>query len=637
MPTSTTLNAREQLLLELTNRARLDPTGEAERFGIGLNDDLNPGTIGNAAMQVLAPNAFLEQSSENHSNWMLNTNQFQHTGANNTNAGERMELAGYDFTTDWAWAENLAWSGTTGTINLQDAILDHHEGLFRSSDHRVNTLNDAFREVGISQVRGTFTSQGFDYDSSMTTLNFGRNGSNVFLTGVAYMDTNGNDFYDIGEGRGDVTFSVGTQDIDTAAAGGYGIAVAGNSGATTVDIQHGTNTSTVSVTVGAYNVKLDVVDNDTLFTDGSVNLVSGAITNIEVLGENNVTLGGNTFDNSFEGGRGNDTLNGNGGHDELHGEDGADALNGGTGNDILYGGRGGDTINGGSGNDNAWGDNGNDSIYGGFGDDRLHGNDGNDLMMGGGGADQMFGGAGNDVMEGNNDDDLLRGHAGDDLIRGGDGNDQLEGQSGNDVFYGGDGNDMIEGHVGRDVLNGGAGDDALYGGVWVDQLYGGTGNDALYGGQSNDRMWGNDGTDTLYGGTGRDRLHGNNDNDMLYGGDNNDQLFGGNGMDQLYGGTGDDRLDGSHGDDQLTGGDGADTFVFKINQGNDTVLDFASGTDYLLVNFGMFDQGTTSQDIVNDHTSLVNGNLVITTDSDQTITLEGVTSITEFDIGFPFT
>ena len=35
--------AREQLMLELVNRARLDPLGEARRFGIDLNQGLGSG------------------------------------------------------------------------------------------------------------------------------------------------------------------------------------------------------------------------------------------------------------------------------------------------------------------------------------------------------------------------------------------------------------------------------------------------------------------------------------------------------------------------------------------------------------------------------------------------------------------
>jgi serralysin len=44
------LNAYEQYMLELINRARLDPDAEAQRYGIGLND----GGAGTVAAQAQA-------------------------------------------------------------------------------------------------------------------------------------------------------------------------------------------------------------------------------------------------------------------------------------------------------------------------------------------------------------------------------------------------------------------------------------------------------------------------------------------------------------------------------------------------------------------------------------------------------
>ena len=39
------LSASEQLLIEMINRARLDPEGEAALFGIDLNQGLSTGTL----------------------------------------------------------------------------------------------------------------------------------------------------------------------------------------------------------------------------------------------------------------------------------------------------------------------------------------------------------------------------------------------------------------------------------------------------------------------------------------------------------------------------------------------------------------------------------------------------------------
>ncbi|MGB3176896.1 MAG: CAP domain-containing protein, partial [Albidovulum sp.] len=215
-----TLNANEQYLLELLNRARLDPAGEAARYGIGLNDGLAPGTLTAAPMQVLAPDTQLELAAEGHSNWMLANNVFSHTGAGGSTPGARMSGAGYTFTGSWSWGENIAWSGTTGSLNLGAAIDAHHRGLFLSSGHRTNILNDFFSEVGLAQIAGSFTTNGTTYNASMLTQNFARSGAEVFVTGVAYSDSDNDDFYSIGEGQSNIRFSIAGSSANTSAAGG---------------------------------------------------------------------------------------------------------------------------------------------------------------------------------------------------------------------------------------------------------------------------------------------------------------------------------------------------------------------------------------------------------------------------------
>ena len=60
--------AHEQLMLELINRARLDPAGEAARYGIALNEGLASGTISSTPKQVLAGNEQLGAAAVRHSN-----------------------------------------------------------------------------------------------------------------------------------------------------------------------------------------------------------------------------------------------------------------------------------------------------------------------------------------------------------------------------------------------------------------------------------------------------------------------------------------------------------------------------------------------------------------------------------------
>ena len=186
------LSAEEQYLLEVINDARLDPLAKAASLGIDLNQGLTPGTLNGLAKQVLAHNTTLSTAAEGHSDWMLATNTFSHAGDGGSSAGDRMASAGYTFTGAWTWGENLAWFGTTGTVDLATAAITHDEGLFRSAGHRANLLADAYREVGLARVEGNFThSNGITYNASMLTEKFAKTGSDVFLTGVAY-DLDGN-------------------------------------------------------------------------------------------------------------------------------------------------------------------------------------------------------------------------------------------------------------------------------------------------------------------------------------------------------------------------------------------------------------------------------------------------------------
>ena len=129
------LTAAEQYLLEMTNRARLDPAGEAARNGINLNAGLAAGTISTQSKQVLASNADLNAAASAHSLWMLEADVFSHSGDGGSAPGDRASGAGYDYD---ALGENIGFSGTTGTLNLEAAVQQIHNALFVSSGHRID-------------------------------------------------------------------------------------------------------------------------------------------------------------------------------------------------------------------------------------------------------------------------------------------------------------------------------------------------------------------------------------------------------------------------------------------------------------------------------------------------------------------
>jgi Ca2+-binding RTX toxin-like protein len=215
-----------------------------------------------------------------------------------------------------------------------------------------------------------------------------------------------------------------------------------------------------------------------------------------------------------------------------------------------------------------------------------------DLINGTEYADEIHGLGGNDTIFGGAGDDRLFGDAGKDTLLGGVGNDTLDGGSENDVLIGGAGADTLIGGAGYDIAS--YADATL--GVTIDFRTGGATNDAagdtftsiekFVGSNYGDVFIASGGLSADFdGGAGEDWLYGAKGADTLNGGSGNDHLSGGIGTDFLCGGTG---------RDILTGGDSADTFYFTKNSGVDTITDFGSGGDRLMLSgFGphALDQG----------------------------------------------
>ncbi len=290
---------------------------------------------------------------------------------------------------------------------------------------------------------------------------------------------------------------------------------------------------------------------------------------------------------------GGDLLMGGDGNDTIFGNEEQDTLLGGAGDDDLRGNAGNDSLDGGEGDDVLRGGGGGDTLDGGAGSDTVHGGDGGDLILGGGSVedDRYNGDGGSDTVsyEGETEDvlvDLGAGAAsgagiGNDALDsienavGGSGNDTLIGSDADNQLSGNDGDDLLSGTGGNDTLDGGAGNDTVgyettTAGVTVD-LGAGTAS-----GPEID-------TDSLadienaLGGSGDDSLSGSGAGNLLAGNAGDDTLDGGAGNDTLEGGDGEDLILSGDGDDLLTGGAGADTFLFDLWTGTDTITDFTPG------------------------------------------------------------
>ena len=406
----TDFSAYEQLMLELVNRARMNPLAEAARLGIGLNSNLPVGTITAIPKQPLAGNEFLLAAAEGHSQHMLDTSQFNHAGIGDGTPTSRMQAAGYTLTGSWMTGENIAWVGTTGQADMLQMTLDINDNLFRSALHRENILTDGFRELGTGVLPGSFTSGGTAFNSVMATQNFGLSGSSVFVTGVAINDNlfrsalhrkniltdgfrelgtgvlpgnftsggtafnsvmatqnfglsgssvfvtgvaindiNNDNFYGIGEGRSGISVSVTTAGL--AATGiskpAGGFSVATASGAHDITFSGGDLAASVSVTVSP------AAQNVKVDLSGADKILSSATTalgagaiNLVLLGASKINGTGNDGDNTIEGNVAGNVLSGGLGNDTLVGGLGRDVLTGGGGNDVFDFNRAGDSIRG---------------------------------------------------------------------------------------------------------------------------------------------------------------------------------------------------------------------------------------------------------------------------------------------------
>ena len=220
----------EQYFLELVQRARANPAAEAALYGIDLNAGLAPGTISAVPKPPLAFNPFLFVAARAHSDWMLETDLFAHDDIGDGTPLGRIEASGYPLVGTRGIGENLAYIGSTGTLDLADAVESSHEGLVLSPGHRENLMADDFREIGIGSLQGVFTYQGTDFNALVSTHNFAYSGGSPseapgssFLLGVVYEDTDEDGFYSPGEGMADVrvTPSTGGSYAVTSVSGGY--------------------------------------------------------------------------------------------------------------------------------------------------------------------------------------------------------------------------------------------------------------------------------------------------------------------------------------------------------------------------------------------------------------------------------
>jgi uncharacterized protein YkwD len=264
----------EQYYLELINRARATPAAEGVRLATTTDADVTSAyayfSVDLAMMQSefaalpvrppLALNALLTQAARGHTT-DLYTNAFQgHVGTDGRTLGQRVTATGYAWNSlgenvysyaDSTWHGHAGfevdWGGSASTGGMQSP-----------RGHR-NNIHGDFREVGIGVLNGSNTVGSSTVGPQLVTQDFGNSGQ-VFVTGVAYYDLDGDGFYDPGEGVGGLTVEVSgaSSYAVTAASGGYAVPVPLATTTRTVTFTGPdlSRSSTVALTSGV-NAKVD--------------------------------------------------------------------------------------------------------------------------------------------------------------------------------------------------------------------------------------------------------------------------------------------------------------------------------------------------------------------------------------------
>jgi len=119
----------------------------------------------------------LNEAAEDHSEWMISTDTFSHTGVGGSNPGDRMRDAGFTFANSWTWGENVAWQSIRGAAGFEDDVINLHNALMNSAGHRANILNPNFDYIGIGITVGEYDG----WTGIFVTQNFARTGAEVSL------------------------------------------------------------------------------------------------------------------------------------------------------------------------------------------------------------------------------------------------------------------------------------------------------------------------------------------------------------------------------------------------------------------------------------------------------------------------
>jgi hypothetical protein len=202
------------------------------RLGIAPGDWNVPAT----PRPPLVMNSTLLAVARAHAKDMADRKFFGHTNPDGTTSNDRVRNSGYplDVPLDPPGGnsvENLSAGQESAAISHDRLVVDAGTVPPNHRNMMFGVINSMHDEIGIG-IEFTEIITGVDdgHGGQFDTKNFFAqeyahdNDLTPFVTGVVFVDDNGNGFYDVGEGRGGVTVETtdGTYSTTTASAGGYG-------------------------------------------------------------------------------------------------------------------------------------------------------------------------------------------------------------------------------------------------------------------------------------------------------------------------------------------------------------------------------------------------------------------------------
>lgn len=272
---------QEQEMLEEINRMRMNPAAELSLFvdrlipissadpdiDLALNFfDVDGSLLASqwsnlTPAQPLAWSEVLHEAASFHNQEMIDRDIQAHTVPGGPTLRERIENVGYNGAVGeniFAFATSVFQGHAAFAIDWGDTLT----GIQEPPGHRNNIMRPNYREVGIAI--STENNPNTDVGPLVITQNFGSpsNLENSWLLGVVFNDLNRDNFYDSGEGLGNVNVSINGVNTSfattTMTAGGYQVQVP--TGLYDVTFYGGGLIAPITQTVGVglENVKLDL-------------------------------------------------------------------------------------------------------------------------------------------------------------------------------------------------------------------------------------------------------------------------------------------------------------------------------------------------------------------------------------------